>query len=120
LNYDNAYQQNATLLSGATGTAKWEGWAGYVNYTINDQWKVSLRGEWFNDKDGYRTTVQPGATSGQKWKEATFTVAYMPVKNVELRGEVRFDRSDQNVFLGRDGTGKSSQNSIGIEGIYKF
>ena len=121
LNYDNAYQQNATLISGATGTAKWDGWAGYVNYMINDQWKVSLRGERFNDKDGYRTTVQAGATSGQIWKEATFTVAYMPVKNVELRGEVRFDRSDQNVFLDRDRrTGKSSQNSVGIEGIYKF
>jgi hypothetical protein len=121
LNYDNAYQRNATLLSGATGTAKWEGWAGYVNYMINEQWKVSLRGEWFNDKDGYRTTVQPGATSGQKWKEATITVAYLPVKNVELRGELRFDRSDQNVFRDKDGvTAKSSQNSIGLEALYKF
>lgn len=124
VNYDYGSQQNASAFTvNGAGTAHWVGWAGYVNYTINDQWKFSLRGEWFNDKDGYRTAVQlaPLATSGQKWKEGTFTIAYTGLKNLELRGEVRFDRSDQNVFLDRDGvTAGSSQNSIGLEALYKF
>ncbi len=121
LNYDSASQQNATLINGSTGTAKWDGWAGYANYQINDMWRLSLRGEIFNDKDGYRTVVEPGKTSGQKWKEVTATVAYLPTKNVELRGEIRGDRSDQAVFLATDGiTPKDSQSSLGLEAIYKF
>ena len=120
LNYDNASQKNATLINGSTGTAKWDGWAGYVNYQINDQWRLSVRGEVFNDKDGYRTVVEPGKTAGQKWKEATITIAYLPTKNVELRGEIRADRSDQEVFLQSNGTAKKNQQSIGLEAIYKF
>lgn len=120
LNYDYGSQQNATLINGRTGTAKWEGLAGYVNYQISEQWRVSLRGEQFNDKDGYRTVVEPGKTSGQKWKEATLTVAYLPSKSVELRAEVRADKSDQKVFLQSDGSAKDNQNSFGLEAIYKF
>lgn len=120
LNYDNASQKNATLINGSIGTAKWDGWAGYVNYQFNDQWRLSLRGEIFNDRDGYRTVVEPGKTTGQKWKEATLTLAYMPTKNVELRGEVRADRSDQLVFLQSNGSAKNTQQSIGLEAIYKF
>lgn len=120
LNYDNASQKNATLINGSIGTAKWDGWAGYVNYQFNDQWRLSLRGEIFNDKDGYRTVVESGKAAGQKWKEATITLAYIPTKNVELRGEVRADRSNQAVFLQSDGSAKKTQESIGLEVIYKF
>ena len=120
LNYDNASQKNATLINGKTGTAKWDGWAGYANYQFNDKWRLSLRGEIFNDKDGYRTVVAPGKTVGQKWKEATLTLAYMPTKNVELRGEVRGDRSDQLVFLQSNSSAKKTQQSFGLEAIYKF
>jgi len=121
LNYDYGSQGNATLVNGTTGTAKWEGWAGYANYQINDMWRLSLRGEYFNDRDGYRTVVAPGMSSGQKWKEVTVTLAYLPTKNIELRGEIRGDRSDQAVFLATDGiTQKNSQSSLGLEAIYKF
>ena len=121
LNYDYATQKNATRIDGTIGTAKWTGLAAYVNYQISDKWRASLRGEYFDDKDGYRTVVEPGKTSGQKWKEATLTLAYLPNKNVELRAEVRGDRSDQAVFLEDNGvTAKNTQRSVGLEAIYKF
>lgn len=120
LNYDVGSQKNATLINGTVGTAKWDGWAGYANYQIDDKWRISLRGETFNDKDGYRTVVEPGKTVGQKWNEATLTLAHMPVKNVELRAEIRADRSDQMTFLKSDGTAAKTQNSLGLEAIYKF
>lgn len=121
LNYDYGAQKNATLINGTTGTAKWTGWAGYVNYQISDKWRTSLRVEYFDDKDGYRTVVETGKTSGQKWKEATLTLAYLANKNVELRAEVRGDRSDQAVFLDSSGvTPKKTQQSFGLEAIYKF
>jgi len=113
LNYDWGSQEQGGLTPGAKAT--WQGIAGYVNYSINDQWRVSLRGEYFDDKDAYRTGVV------QKWKEATLTVAYMPVKAVEIRGEVRQDKSDIAAFLNTDGvTFKDNQRSFGLEVLYKF
>jgi len=123
LNYDHGTQDNAALFT-VTGTnkAKWDGWAGYVNYQINEKWRLSGRGEWFDDKDAYRTgVVEPGKTSGQKWKEATLTLAYLPMKAIEVRAEVRNDWSDQKVFLDTNGvTPMSNQRSLGLDVIYKF
>ncbi|MEW6330112.1 MAG: outer membrane beta-barrel protein [Pseudomonadota bacterium] len=108
LNYDKGEQESV----GGT-TAKWDGIAGYVNYKLSDEYRLSLRTESFKDKQGYRT----GTT--QKLKETTLTLGYAPAKNVELRAEYRKDKSDQNVFT-EDGTAKKSQDSLGLEAIYKF
>lgn len=116
LNYDSATQDNtATVTPSGANKAKWEGWAGYANYQFDEHWRVSLRGEYFDDKDGYRTGVV------QKWKEATLTVAYLPTKAIELRGEVRNDRSNVPSFLDRDGaTGRNNMSSYGVQFLYKF
>jgi hypothetical protein len=111
LNYDTAKQDDAI----AAGTdAKWNGLAGYVNYKMNDKWRVAFRTESFDDKNGFRTGVT------QKWKESTLTLANTPAKNVELRGEVRHDSSNQSSFNYPDGTTKKSQDSVALEAIYKF
>ena len=123
LNVDWGQQENApSLVNGASITAKWDGAAGYVNYQVNDQWRLSVRAEYFDDKDGYRTGVI------QKWKEATVTLAYLPTKFVEIRGEVRGDKSDSNAFVkdasffvGPAGAGVTdNQTSIGVEAVVKF
>lgn len=113
LNYDKGDQDKA-LASGAT--AKWDGLAGYANYKLSDQYRLSLRAESFNDKNCYRTGC--GFTS-QKLKETTLTLGYMPAKNVEMRAEYRKDKSDQAVFT-ENGSTKTSQDSLGLEAIYKF
>jgi hypothetical protein len=97
-----------------TSDAKWSGVAGYINYKFNPKWRAALRAEYFNDKDGFRTGLV------QKWKEATLTLAYMPSKNAELRAELRGDSSDMEAFVQPDGTPKKSQQSVGLEAIYKF
>ncbi len=112
LNYDYGTQDKAAFDG---GKAKWQGLAAYLNYQFSDQWRVSLRGEYFDDKDGYRTGV------AQKWKEATVTVAYLPAKAWEIRGEFRADKSDKDAFLKSDGvTGTDKQRSFGLEVLYKF
>ena len=112
LNYDYGTQDKAGLSG---GKAKWQGLAAYINYQLNEQWRVSLRGEYFDDKDGYRTGVV------QKWKEGTVTLAYMPSKAWEIRGELRADKSDKDAFLKSDGvTAQDSQRSFGLEVLYKF
>jgi hypothetical protein len=103
------------VYSGPNYNAKWDGVAGYLNYTINDNWKLSLRAEYFDDKDGYRTGVV------QKWKEVTGTIAYLPTKHAELRLELRGDNSDVSSFSKSDGADSSkSQQSIAVQALYKF
>jgi hypothetical protein len=117
LNYDYGKQDNVGLITeGPNFDAKWNGLAGYVNYTVNDNWKLSLRAEYLDDKDGYRTGVV------QKWKEVTGTVAYLPTKSVELRFELRADSSDVNSFVKSSAMGDDakSQQSVGVQALYKF
>ncbi|MHB1678566.1 MAG: outer membrane beta-barrel protein [Sulfuriferula sp.] len=117
-NYDYATQANAplsaSLPNGPLGTATWDGWAAYVNYQFNDQWRLSARGEYFNDQNGFRTGI------AQKWKEGTLTLAYIPTTHVELRAELRQDQSNVASFLNSSGFGKDSQTSEGLEALYKF
>ena len=120
LNSDYGWQENVVLPSGRIGTAHWEGIAAYVNYQPVEQWRSSLRAEVFNDKDGYRTSMAAGKTTGQIQKEVTFTESYLPLKSTEIRGEVRHDFSNEAVFGYTDGTAKKYQNSAAIEAIYKF
>ena len=114
LNADVARQEDATA---AGADAKWSGVAAYVNWKFADQWRVAGRVEQFNDKDGVRT----GVAGGQKWSEATVTLAYMPTASAELRLEGRYDKSDvATAFNQTDGTGDDNQHSVAVQAIYKF
>jgi len=115
LNYDNGSQDNAaTATPNGASTAKWDGIAGYVTYQFTDTWRLAVRGEYFDDKDGYRTGVV------QKWKEGTVTLAYLPAKNFELRGEIRRDSSNVSSFMESDGTTSKDQTSYALQALYKF
>ncbi len=86
-------------------SASWYGVAGYVNYAINDTWRVSFRGEYYDDKDGYLTlynqnfsalgynesTASIKSPVGQNLYEGTLTFGYDPTKNIEIRLEGRYD-----------------------------
>ena len=115
LNYDWAKQDDGVAPSQA---AEWSGYAGYALFSINDMWKVRLRGEYFDDKDGYETGF---GAPGQKWKEFTGTLAYLPTKSVEFRLDLREDKSNEQFFTktSSDNT-KSDQFTYGIEALYKF
>jgi Putative beta-barrel porin-2, OmpL-like. bbp2 len=82
----------------ATPSASWWGAAAYVNYAINDLWRVSLRGEYYDDQKGYLTkNFDPVTFAGgvsQKLKEVTVTFGYDPTKNFEFRVEGRYDDPD--------------------------
>lgn len=114
-NYDYGMQTKAALPIGIPGKAVWQGIAAYANYHWVDQWHTSLRGEIFADQDGYQTGVR------QNWRELTATLAYLPIKHVELRAETRHDFSNVNSFVDTSGTGISpNQQSYALEGIYEF
>lgn len=115
VNYDYAWQTKAITPENTFDRAIWQGIAGYLNYIFNTKWQASLRGEIFNDPDGFRTGVR------QAWKEATLTVGYSPCKAVEIRAETRHDFSNVNSFVNSNGVSVShNQQSYALEGIYKF
>jgi hypothetical protein len=92
-------------------SADWYGIAGYVNYALNDLWRVSGRGEYFDDKNGYLTATGPA--SGDKLYEGTVDLGYDPTKNVELRLEGRYDTYDASGAKVKVGQGW-------LEALYKF
>ena len=115
-NYDFGKQDGATsLVDGSTIEAEWSGWAAYLKYQLSDQWRLLLRAESMDDKDGFRT----GAI--QEWEEVTLGFTYAPVDSVELRFEVRADRSNNPTFLADDGSAAGDdQQSAAVEILYKF
>jgi hypothetical protein len=121
-NYDRAEQEKATA---AAGKAKWNGLAGYVNYKFSDTWRLSVRGEKFEDKNCFKVgcTLGTGSTATAPTsldiKEATLTVGYAPAKNAELRFEVRKDSASAEVY---SDSGKPSKklDFLGVEAVYKF
>ncbi len=107
-----------------TEAATWSGVAAYVNYAFNDRWRVSLRGEYLDDADGYLTATP----DGQHLWEGTATLGYDPTKHFELRLEGRYDAS-QNDFYYRTNPNLSpvtgpvladSLSELAVQGIFKF
>jgi len=96
-------------------TQKYDGLALYVNAMLNQQWRLSGRGEYFDDKQGFHF----GTGAAVKYYEGTVTLAYLPTSAVELRTEVRLDKANQNVYVDGGSTSKTLM-TFGLQGLYKF
>jgi hypothetical protein len=114
-NYDYGMQTQASLPDETIGEATWQGIAGYINYKFHPKWLASLRGEVFDDYDGYRTGVE------QVWKEVTLTMGYFPTKNIGFHAEARHDFSNTDAFVDVDSVHEThNQQLLALEGYYKF
>jgi Putative beta-barrel porin-2, OmpL-like. bbp2 len=112
-----SYDWGKQDASSATAGGDWDGVAAYVNYQLSSQWRVSLRGEYFDDKDGFMTGV------AQKLKEGTVTFGYDPVSDFELRLEGRYDSSNEPGFVKRVTPATvltDNQSEIALQGVFKF
>ena len=117
LNYCWGEQEQQPVLGADLPSLDWDALAGYVNYAFNSQWRVSLRGEFLDDKGGVVTTTP------QKIEEGTITVGYSPVKSFELRLEGRYDTSNEATFIYNTDDSETfdeHQTGFAIQGIYKF
>jgi hypothetical protein len=113
---------DAFQLSGPnSGHTHTNGFAAYANYGINDNWRVSIRTEYVNYL-GFGHAI-----------EGTATVGFSPVKNFEIRGELRYDKLSEGLFdsgaaytrafattEGADNTLANNNTEFGIQGVYKF
>jgi hypothetical protein len=104
---------SAGFITGS-GTANWNGIAGYVTQQLGSKFSGTIRLETFDDAGGYRTGFD------QQWNEGTVTLAYAPSSQFLFRGELRSDSSNHPVFTNPDGTGRSNLESAGLEAIVRF
>lgn len=109
-------------------SADWWGVAGYLNYQFNPKWRVSLRGEYFDDKDGYLTegafvdSESPLYAPGEEdITEVTLTFGWDPTSHVEFRIEGRYDDPDGVKPAGGPSVNVFSKSEQGwLEALYKF
>ncbi len=101
---------------GAT-SAQWYGGALYGTLTLDPHVSVTIRGEAYDDQNGFTTGV------AQRVYEATLGVAVTPfpenaiAKNFSIRPEVRYDYSDHDFFNG--GT-RHDQLQCAVDAIFTF
>jgi hypothetical protein len=105
--YDWAQQANA--FPGVT--AQWEGFSVAGKYDFTDRFYFSIRGEQFNDPQGYRTGTP------QTLRELTFTPHFKVGENLYIRPEYRIDWSNVKSF--NNGT-SDMQSTIGIGVMLNF
>jgi hypothetical protein len=92
---------------------KWDGIAGYLRTTISDAFALILRGEVFDDPQGFRT----GAA--QTLHEYTLTPEWKPTERLIVRSDIRYDVSTVAVF-DNDGTPKATQFTAALNALYFF
>ena len=108
INPDYATQSRAA----ADGSdAEWYGVAGYAKYDFSDLASGTVRLEYFDDRDGFRTGTP------QKVKEVTLTPEFRVAKNLIVRPEYRHDWSDKEFF---DSGNKKEQDTIALGVMYTW
>jgi hypothetical protein len=112
LNYDRGSQETFNV---AGDSALWQGYAVYANLGIGDKHAVTLRGEVFDDQDGFRTSAV------QTLREVTLTFACKMKENLEWRAEYRYDQSNlDTAFVDDKGNPEDSQSTIAVAAYYTF
>ncbi len=117
VNFDFGTDDDAVLTGAAAGgstrDAKWRGVAGYVKYQLWDWYAIAVRGENYDDQDGFTTG------NVQKLFEVTLTNEFKIAERVLLRLEYRHDQSDEDTFL--DGSlNDDHQDTLAAEVIFPF
>ncbi|MGH8294336.1 MAG: outer membrane beta-barrel protein [Steroidobacteraceae bacterium] len=114
LSYDWGRQDASPVTAGGG----WQGVAAYVNYRSGPRWRVSLRGEYFDDETGFIT----GAA--QKLEEGTITFGYDPAPDFELRLEGRYDISSVPTFVKKIRPTVTvladDQAEVAVQGVFEF
>jgi hypothetical protein len=102
----------------------WSGIAGYVKYAPNANWYWAVRGEYYNDANGFTTGTLGTANH---MSEFTFTLQRLLAGKLISRLEYRYDHSNENVFPFRTSGLPGSpfgpidhQNTLTVGLVYAF
>jgi hypothetical protein len=93
---------------------KWWGSALYINVDPVDWFGLTLRGEYFDDKEA----VSAGAFGTHIF--ATTLSANFKVSGLTIIPELRYDRAGAEIFTDHSGTAQKSTASALVAAVYKF
>ena len=110
---------NGTVQSINDGASKsWWGSAVYLNYDPISTFGLTLRGEYFSDKDGVKLFPVDGVV-GSNVVDLTLS-GNVKIGALTLIPELRLDNGSENLFLASDGTATKSTFSALLAAVYKF
>ena len=96
-----------------------------MSYDFSDYFGVAVRGDYFGDEDGARTSGAPftapfAANTRQKLGSLTLTLNIKPVEHLEIRPEFRWDHSSADLFSNRTGNSRENQFTFAIGMAYSL
>jgi hypothetical protein len=96
LQLDYGHEDNVSVTSGPN--AEWFAAGLWLTYDYCDKVQLALRGDYLRDKDEVRQTL------GKELYSGTVTLNIKPVANLQVRPEIRWDRSTNNdAYNGKHG-----------------
>ena len=102
-------------------TASWWGAAGYLNYDPSAKFGLTLRAEYFSDKDGVKiNSIDFTQSRGMNVFDLTLSGLFHVDGNLTIVPELRLDNGSKDFFLKADGTGTKSTVSALLAAIYHF
>ena len=115
-----------SVNSSALGkTTSWWGSALYLNYDPTASFGLTLRGEYFGDKDGIKIKpidypINPNQTPGLNVFDLTLSGIVKLSSNLTIIPELRLDTGSKDYFEKSDGTTTKSTVSALLAAVYHF
>jgi hypothetical protein len=94
--------------------AQWSGAAGYARFTVTPSFALVVRGESFDDRDGFRTGT------AQTLSEFTLTPELRLTPHFLVRADARVDRSNHDVFEKSQPLATNTQSTVLFGVLYSF
>lgn len=112
---------NATTVTISSDIAnvdsqKWSSLVGYLKYDVNDILAFNYRAEYLDNKDN---ALALGATNGNTVFANTIS-ATLRKGSFQLKPEVRFENSSEDIYLKKDGSATGNAANFLIGAAYKF
>lgn len=106
-------------------TVSWYGAAAYLNFDPTSTFGLTLRGEYFSDKNGVKInpvnlSSDPNQTPGLNVFDVTLSGICKVGSNLTIIPELRLDNGSKNFFYKSDGTFTKSTVSAILAAVYKF
>ncbi len=118
------YTQQFISSSGLGKNASWGGFAGYLNFDPTSTFGLTLRGEYFFDKNGIKINpvdyTNPNYTNGLNVFDLTLSGIFKVGSNLTIIPELRLDDGSKDFFYKSDGTTTKSTVSGLLAVVYHF
>jgi hypothetical protein len=121
VNYNHGSEDEAFGVG--TPTATWHSVSGYATYDVTDKLSVGVRGEYFEDQDGFRLGFDPNTGKPFDVWEFTLTGRYKLLDHLFASVEYRHDEATNSAKVFDDGNAQfnaASQDTIAVELVYQF